>query len=580
MLQEVANTGLDIERFKAFYHSWHFKILQDLYQQDIKEENTCIKALFLESNAQKSNLELFSTLKKLDNDSQYRRYYEKLIALLMYQNIDERAFQKGLEKINEKTEKRKGNGVYYTPDDVSSFIITNSLGLVNKKEGVLYENAQILIDEIDDNFLSCSIFDPTCGTGAFVVKAFDIKLDLARKRYGHISDKTLLLIVNSLYGNDIDSFSTYISQTRLLFKIINISKTINVQSVLDILQKNFFNFDFISEYHLINKKFDFIVGNPPYVEKGKLLDKTNAKYGNIYADVVENSFSLLKKNGVLGYIIPLSYVSTPRFSRLRRYIKENTSVEYILSFADRPDCLFSGVHQKLNIILAKKQQTKKHNIYTSDYIYWYKNQRENLFNNLQLVLNKYQKDDFYPKLGNNIETNIYKKITSGLCNINSIQGGEHPLYVNMRATFWLKSFIEKPYKSAEYKEFLFDSKNIHFVNIILNSSLFWWFWVKISDCWHLTNKEFITFTIPDLLNVDYRKCCNLSKKLNIELERTKEKVDTKQTMYEYKHKRCKHTIDLIDDYLAELYNLSNAELEYIKHYKDNYRLGISDAGRN
>ena len=292
---------LDIERFKTFYHSWQLKILLDLYHEDLKAKNFNIKADFLSKNISKNNEELFLTLQELDNQHQYKRYYEKLIALLMYKNIDEESFQRNLEKINEKSEKRKGNGVYYTPEDVSTFIILNSFALLNNNEGKLFNN------------------------------------------------------INSLIGD-----------------------------------------------------------------------------------------------------------------------------------------------------------------------------------------------------------------------------GNEKLYVNMRATFWIKSFITQPYKSNEYKEFLISKKNVHLVNIILNSSLFWWLWVKVSDCWHLTNKEFSIFTTPDLSNVDYLKVETLSNKINEELDKTKETVNTKQTMYEYKHKRCKHIIDQIDDYLALLYGFSAEEINYIKHYKENYRLGISN----
>lgn len=180
-------------------------------------------------------------------------------------------------------------------------------------------------------------------------------------------------------------------------------------------------------------------------------------------------------------------------------------------------------------------------------------------------------------MGNVLEQKIYHKISKGFRNINSLIGdGNEKLYVNMRATFWIKSFITQPYKSNEYKEFLISKKNVHLVNIILNSSLFWWLWVKVSDCWHLTNKEFSIFTTPDLSNVDYLKVETLSNKINEELDKTKETVNTKQTMYEYKHKRCKHIIDQIDDYLALLYGFSAEEINYIKHYKENYRLGISN----
>lgn len=578
MLLRNANRDLDIERFKTFYHSWQLKILLDLYHEDLKAKNFNIKADFLSKNISKNNEELFLTLQELDNQHQYKRYYEKLIALLMYKNIDEESFQRNLEKINEKSEKRKGNGVYYTPEDVSTFIILNSFALLNNNEGKLFNNINSLSGQIDETIITRTIFDPTCGTGAFLVRAFDAKIELAKKFYGNnISDDVLLSIVKSLYGNDIDMFSIYISQTRILFKVINLSSTINIRELLNILKKNFSNFDFVSSYGKIKKKFDFIIGNPPYVEKSKCQHTSSIKYGNIYADVVDNSLELLNNSGVLGYVIPLSYVSTSRFSTLRKVIQNNTSVEYLLSFADRPDCLFSGVHQKLNIILAKKQKSDKHDVFTSDYVYWYKNQRGSLFNTLTVSLNPFTNDNYYPKLGNVLEQKIYHKISKGFRNINSLIGdGNEKLYVNMRATFWIKSFITQPYKSNEYKEFLISKKNVHLVNIILNSSLFWWLWVKVSDCWHLTNKEFSIFTTPDLSNVDYLKVETLSNKINEKLDKTKETVNTKQTMYEYKHKRCKHIIDQIDDYLALLYGFSAEEINYIKHYKENYRLGISN----
>ncbi|OLA79931.1 MAG: hypothetical protein BHW57_05195 [Azospirillum sp. 47_25] len=578
MLLRKANCDLDVERFKSFYNSWQLKILLDLYHEDLKAKNFNIKADFLSENISKNNEELFLTLQELDNQHQYKRYYEKLIALLMYKNIDEESFQRNLEKINEKSEKRKGNGVYYTPEDVSTFIILNSFALLNNENGKLFNNINSLFTQIDKTIIAKTILDPTCGTGAFLVRAFDAKVELAKKIYGNnISDEVLLLIVKSLYGNDIDMFSTYISQTRILFKVINLSLTINIRKLLNILKENFFNFDFVSSSNKIKKKFDFIIGNPPYVEKSKCQQSSFVRYGNIYADVVDNSLNLLNNNGVLGYIIPLSYVSTSRFSTLRDVIKNNTNVEYLLSFADRPDCLFSGVHQKLNIILAKKQKSDKHDIFTSDYIYWYKNQRKSLFDNLNVSLNSFVNNSYYPKLGNDLEQKIYHKISKGLYNINSLVGsGDKKLYVNMRAAFWIKSFITQPYKSNEYKEFLFDEEKVHLVNIILNSSLFWWLWVKISDCWHLTNKEFSVFSIPDLSNINYSKVITLSKKINEELDKTKEIVNTKQTMYEYKHKRCKHIIDQIDDYLATLYSFSTEETNYIKHYKENYRLGISN----
>ena len=88
------------------------------------------------------------------------------------------------------------------------------------------------------------------------------------------------------------------------------------------LQNQFTNFDYVLYNQQFNNKFDFVIGNPPYVEYGKFKerDKLLNKYGNIYADVIQNSIDTLKNDGVLGFIIPLPYIATSRMSVIRNYI--------------------------------------------------------------------------------------------------------------------------------------------------------------------------------------------------------------------------------------------------------------------
>ena len=119
---------------------------------------------------------------------------------------------------------------------------------------------------------------------------------------------------------------------------------------------------------------------------------------------------------------------------------------------------------------------------------------------------------------------------------------------------------------------MYYNKNyVHLINCVLNSSLYWWYWIKVSDCWHITNKELEQFYIPEITMSESKKYQNLSKDLNNLLEQTKVKIDSKQAMYAYKHRLCKSQIDLIDDELAKLYNLTKKELDYIKNYKLYYR---------
>ena len=340
------------------------------------------------------------------------------------------------------------------------------------------------------------------------------------------------------------------------------------------LELNFHNLNFITSSSEFIDDYQLIIGNPPYVEKSTVDYSASVKYGNLYADVIHNSLDLLKEKGLIGYIIPISYISTSRMENIREYVENSSEKQYILSFADRPDCLFIGVHQKLNILIAQKHlNSGEHKIYTSDYNYWYKSEREHLFENNELIRNEHKQNNFYPKLSNSLEESIYNKVHGNGESIISrqITNSKYPLYLNKRAAFWIKSFIEQPYKSNEYSVMHYDKNYIHLVNCVLNSSLYWWYWIKVSDCWHITNKELEQFYIPDVTVLAAKKYQKLSKDLNNLLEQTKVKIDSKQAMYEYKHRLCKSQIDLIDNELAKLYGLTKEELNYIKNYQLYYR---------
>ena len=133
----------------------------------------------------------------------------------------------------------------------------------------------------------------------------------------------------------------------------------------------------------------------------------------------------------------------------------------------------------------------------------------------------------------------------------------------------MKSFKKKP-DSREYNKFCFSKEMQPYIICILNSSLFFFYWIVISDCWHITNKELGNFKIRTDFDLTIFK--PLCKKLLDKLERTKIYIGTKQCDYEYKHKYCKGEIDAIDNALANIYKLTTKELDYIKTYQLKYRM--------
>lgn len=548
--------------------------------------NSHISYLF-EDNIKKSKQEcIYDSLHKLLNGN-YDKYTftNKSINKIINTGLDENEFQGLLSNLNEKTNIRKKNGVYYTPSDVSAFIIYNSIfqklyAINNRTPKVVNENNFIKRcsikerEKIWDKIIDMTIFDPTCGTGEFLLKALEIKVEALLKLKRQVSVDDYLRLLKSIYGNDINIESIEITKLRLFFYILKFlkSKDVNVcDELTKILNNNLSNYDFVEFNHRDCGKHDLIIGNPPYVEDRKSNSKPAIKYGNIYANVIHNSIQLLKDDGVLGFIIPLSYISTPRMNKIRAYVEEHTNYQCVLNYADRPDCLFNSVHQKLSILITKKG-TEEHKLFTSGYKYWYKNERNMLFSNVTLQKNQFRKPSFYPKLGNAIDNSIMKKVYTetdyNLLDMVSSNDGQN-IFLNMRACFWIKAFSFNP-GSKEYKSFNYNDDIYNFILCLMNSSLFFWYWIAVSDCWHITNKELKHFlVITNDINID--KYRYLSEKLEDKLERTKKYIGTKQTDYEYKHKLCKNIIDGIDDELAITYNLTNEELNYIKNFSLSYR---------
>jgi len=132
----------------------------------------------------------------------------------------------------------------------------------------------------------------------------------------------------------------------------------------------------------------------------------------------------------------------------------------------------------------------------------------------------------------------------------------------------MKAYREKV-DDPEYKVFSFPTKEeADYCYCLINSSLFWWYWICTSDCWHVS-KELNGFRAP--FNGDYAEASELAKRLMDKLEETKVFVGTKQTDYEYKHRECLAEIHAIDDYINEQFGLTKNESEYIKGYALRYR---------
>lgn len=566
---------------------------------------------------------LYETLKRVNKelkallflpDSYYKKNNYLEDAFLFVQKIvfstnDIDMFEKTLGQVLEKYINRKETGSYYTPEDTTKFIcwnailikaltkvsettnkricsflnISNNVEFVDKKL-LFEEKINILkhnlnnseIDDLTNAISKMKIIDPMCGSGAFIVSAYNCIKFLNEKLLNNRLSKNKYY--KNIYGVDLEEEAVIFAKTRIILKSI-IDKNIN-NSFLATLNNNIVCGDALIEKNAngINwsrKKYDCIIGNPPYVEvknKEKYGDYVSKKCGNLYAYSIERACLIAKENSVISFVVPLSFVSTARMSVIKQYLESKSKTIYYSTYADRPGCLFTGVHQRLTIFFSQIGRGEC-NKYTSSYKFWYKDERKKLFIDLDFMENRHEQ---MPKIGLPIENSIYTK--SRICNdnINSLtkSNGKYSLYISSRIGFWAKAFLYKP-ETNEITELKFESDETRrIIYCLINSSYFYYIWVICSDCWHITSAD-LTNAKFNLNAISYKQKQNLislSDELSRDLEKHKERINTKQTEFEYKHKYSKKIIDKIDDIICPVVGLNTAEKKYIKNYTLKYRM--------
>ena len=131
----------------------------------------------------------------------------------------------GAVRIEDKPEVRKGGGVYYTPTYIVDYIVENTVG--GLLEGKTPADAETL-----------RILDPACGSGSFLVGAYQYLLDwhLAyyrehprqyRNRRRETADGMILttaekrrILQENIYGVDLDQNAVEVSKLSLLLKML------------------------------------------------------------------------------------------------------------------------------------------------------------------------------------------------------------------------------------------------------------------------------------------------------------------------------------------------------------------------
>ena len=360
-------------------------------------------------------------------------------------------------------------------------------------------------------------------------------------------------------------------------------------------------FHWFVEFYGIMKRggFDVIVGNPPYVEISRIRSTYNplgfqtGPCGNLYALCIERALVMLKNSAWLGFVVQQPLVSTQRMQTVRSILLNSSSTVLCSTYDDRPSKLFDGInHARIAIILSQKSETTSEtDLHVTSYNKWYKEERSKLFDSLSYTKSlKHLKLSCFPKINSSIESSIICKLSATSQYFEQwissreeqykvyykITGVGHWFTITARPPKFLRQGVESS-STREHSIAFNDALIKDRAFVILNSSLFYWFYQVRTNCRDFNPSDYKTFPVTNSLSTE--DFSSLSEQLQICLNSSSAFINVTHSqtgsiqLEQFKPREAKSIIDKIDRVLAKHYNFSDEELDFIINYDIKYRMG-------
>jgi len=291
-----------------------------------------------------------------------------------------------MAKLTENHAHRKEQGIYYTPTYIVDYIVKNTVREYCK-------------DKTLEEISKIRILDPACGSGSFLIKAYDELYSIAKERIGSGEKSGIFkelrqdgelplghkfeLVLRNIFGVDLDKKAMEITQLSLLLKLLEnegvghkggrllpiIQNIKNGNSLIDdeaVAGDKAFKWEEQFKEIMGNGGFDVVIGNPPYVRPHNIPEEDKKYFwkhfetfrakSDLYSCFMEEGIDLLKEGGLFSFIVPITWTSLESFFDIRRYIIDTCRVTKLVQL---PKKVFQDSTVETCIFIVSKESDSK-----------------------------------------------------------------------------------------------------------------------------------------------------------------------------------------------------------------------------
>jgi hypothetical protein len=263
-------------------------------------------------------------------------------------------------EFDKKKSKRKKDGVFYTPEYITRYIVENTLGKLctDKKEELKIESETVVLNprkltkqeqSYKETLIAyrewlthLKILDPACGSGAFLNQALeflirehtlirDLLLPYEDLMIGYEIEKSIL--EHNLYGVDINEDAVEIAKLSLWLRTAHKGRELTSLNDKIVCANSLLAMPFEEN------SFDVVIGNPPYVALNKIKDvdysragfEVFEKTGDLLALFIEKGLRLTADGKYFSFIVSNSWLKTKYGEPLKKFLEKNGQTE-VLNF--------------------------------------------------------------------------------------------------------------------------------------------------------------------------------------------------------------------------------------------------------